>query len=357
MIAVIKPNSAVAKQWKLYQRRGGVLHGINFRIDGAMRSGQYRSGELTEEQIRILRRFSADIGIVGDAVIHEEPQPYQERRHHSLKIVNADGSPITVKRTGALGDCLLVTPILKRLQEEGRRVLMGTRHPDAYCGMDVEIVDGGSSIDLDNCYESRPFVHIVDAYSEAVFGDWKTSHRSVFTPDRQIQVSPHAVAIHVGGSWPNRTMSPEFWDLISAGLKALGMQPYFVGTRRDYASRLGIDMRVYNGGREAIHTAAAVFSASKLVICNDSALLHLAAAFDTPILGIFTCTTPTLRMRGEPQDRAVFPTLDCRGCHHRQPVPASTWSCSRGDLACISDIPPQKVLDTVAEMLGTSSPP
>jgi heptosyltransferase-2 len=80
--------------------------------------------------------------------------------------------------------------------------------------------------------------------------------------------------------------------------------------------------------------------ACRVVVTNDSGLLHLAEAAGTPVLALFG---PTVRAFGYfpllPDSRVLERELACRPCSRNGRRP-----CWRGDLACLAEISPDAVL-------------
>jgi heptosyltransferase II len=91
---------------------------------------------------------------------------------------------------------------------------------------------------------------------------------------------------------------------------------------------------------QAIHAQAA----SKLIVTNDSGLMHVAAALDVPQVAIFGSSsplhTPPLSAAAQiiwlKNDASYQPPLDCAPCFERE--------CPLGHTRCLNDVTPQQVL-------------
>ena len=136
---------------------------------------------------------------------------------------------------------------------------------------------------------------------------------------------------------------------------------HFATLVRDFLTRNEAEIRIFLGPREEgwfsssplqdltadsrvtlVHNrplpeVAADLAACRLVVTNDSGLLHLAEAVGTPVLAFFG---PTVREFGYfprlPHSAVLERDLTCRPCSRNGKRP-----CHRGDLACLDDITPQ----------------
>jgi heptosyltransferase II len=94
---------------------------------------------------------------------------------------------------------------------------------------------------------------------------------------------------------------------------------------------------------QAIHAQAA----SKIIVTNDSGLMHVAAALDVPQVAIFGSSsplhTPPLSSAAQivwlKNDASYKPALDCAPCFERE--------CPLGHTRCLNDITPGQVLARV----------
>ena len=90
----------------------------------------------------------------------------------------------------------------------------------------------------------------------------------------------------------------------------------------------------------------------------DSGLLHMAGAVGTPAVGLFGPVDPALRL--PPTTPAVAVTappseVPCLGCHHRMPRLHWKTGCPH-DIACMRQLSPDAVFDTVGTMLRCGEP-
>ena len=101
-------------------------------------------------------------------------------------------------------------------------------------------------------------------------------------------------------------------------------------------------------GRTTVRQLAAVVALADVVLCQDSAAMHLAVAFDRPLVCL---TGPTNPRRtgpyGRPED-VVRLDLECSPCYFRR-----LSQCPR-DHQCMRDLSPQKVVAAVSRSMENS---
>lgn len=266
---------------------------------------------------------------------------------------------VTLVRKGALGDVLLMTPIIRRLKARGYAVTVRTDCPEALKNnTDVKdvlpwkeslIENEGYVERLDGVYELTPKMHIIDAYSEHVFGDTETPHELVFEVkdiDHTLTPSVPYIAIHMANSWENRTWSKESWyELLS---KIINIDIVLVGSKKDFSitSGPGITNQV---GKLTLQETAGIVKRAKAFIGSDSSLLHIAQAVGTPSVGIFTCARAEYRLTDK-KALAVIPDIDCYGCLGDEPPPVTYCGCRRGDFKCLDLITPEMVYQKYKEL-------
>ena len=100
-------------------------------------------------------------------------------------------------------------------------------------------------------------------------------------------------------------------------------------------------------GQTSLADAFALIAASRVMVSNDSGLMHVAAAFGVPQVALFGSSSPLhtpplndkARVLWLKQDPAYQPPLDCSPCFQRE--------CPLGHRRCLVDITPARVLALV----------
>jgi heptosyltransferase II len=97
-------------------------------------------------------------------------------------------------------------------------------------------------------------------------------------------------------------------------------------------------------GKTSLAQAIQAQAASKIIVTNDSGLMHVAAALDVPQVAIFGSSsplhTPPLSSAAQvlwlKNEASYQPPLDCAPCFERE--------CPLGHTRCLNDITPEQVL-------------
>ena len=86
-----------------------------------------------------------------------------------------------------------------------------------------------------------------------------------------------------------------------------------------------------------------LIAASAGLISNDSGLLHVAAALNVPVIGIYGSTSPDFTPPlGDKSRTVLVEDLECRPCFQR--------TCKFGHLRCLTDIEPQRVMTELSSL-------
>lgn len=280
--------------------------------------------------------------------------------------------PILITRTGAMGDVLFTTPIVARLAQDGYEVTVRTACPAIFLHNPhvKKVIDKHTKImhnprmrkiDLDMCYEKSPKMHVIDAYSMAVFGDTRTSHRTMmYSSDEDVthcmRLRPFRsyIVVHMGVGWENRTMPEVWWTRTVEGIRAAipTHDIVMVGRGADMHHLTGLQIHdMYD--RLSLHALGEMIGGAALFIGPDSLPLNMAQTTPTPCVGIYTCARWEYRRTSDAL-YPVTPSLDCYGCLHDAPPPVTYIGCRRGDFACVRHaIRPEDVIQKTIDILTT----
>lgn len=98
-------------------------------------------------------------------------------------------------------------------------------------------------------------------------------------------------------------------------------------------------------GATSIVEAARIIAAAKLVIANDSGLMHVAGYLGTPVVGIFGSTRPSWTTPLGAHTHIAYRQASCSPCFER--------TCRFGHYECLTKISAREVLALAERALGT----
>jgi heptosyltransferase I len=169
------------------------------------------------------------------------------------------------------------------------------------------------------------------------------------------------VVMHVSAGNPFRRWPEAFFAETAAALARGGPRRRLVFSSgpsdRAAAARIAAETRRQLGhdahriielGEFDLQELRALIGQSRLFVGGDTGPLHMAAATDTPVVGIYG---PTLSARSAPWRPASVPTLSveqadlpCRPCDQR--------ACAPGDFRCLTRLMPAAVIDAAESAMG-----
>jgi lipopolysaccharide heptosyltransferase I len=156
-----------------------------------------------------------------------------------------------------------------------------------------------------------------------------------------------AVVVNPGARWTTKRWPAEHFGAIAArAAREFGAGMVIVGSADERAVADVVARHVGDGclnlaGETSLKQLAALLERADLVLTNDSGPMHLAAAVRTPVVGIFTCTSPRRAGPHGSGHRVVATAVDCAASYLKQ--------CDRLD--CMRELTPELVWPDVAEKL------
>lgn len=137
-----------------------------------------------------------------------------------------------------------------------------------------------------------------------------------------------------------------------------GWQVWLMGSAKDKpvadaicAQLNGVDQaHCYSlAGVTQLDEAIDLMALADAVVTNDSGLMHIAAALQRPMVVLYGSTSPTFTPPLAEQVRIVSIPVDCGPCFERE--------CPQKHHRCLQDLPPQRVLDALTELVPAAVSP
>jgi len=134
-------------------------------------------------------------------------------------------------------------------------------------------------------------------------------------------------------------------------LAASGYQPVILGMPEDHAVGQvildGITTPRWNAaGATSLAKAMQLITACRLMLCNDSGLMHVAAGLGIPTVAPFGATDPARTSPSGPHVKILYQPADCSPCLQRE--------CSVKNHPCMANITPAMLADACISMLGSA---
>jgi len=162
-------------------------------------------------------------------------------------------------------------------------------------------------------------------------------------PDKAICVAPGA---QFGGA---KRYPPEYYAHILGWLSEAGWQPVVLGVEAERKIGEQVLARV-NGpawnaaGRTRLNEALQMVAACRLMLCNDSGFMHVAAGLGIPTVTMFGATDPERTAPSGPCVELLYHPADCSPCLQRE--------CSVAGQPCMANILPESVRDACLSRLA-----
>jgi len=142
--------------------------------------------------------------------------------------------------------------------------------------------------------------------------------------------------------WPAR-----YFAEIAAHMYEQGWQVWLFGSAKDqaiaaeiqsYAQHICVDLT----GKTNLAQAIDLLSCAKLVLSNDSGLMHIAAALQRPMVALYGSSSPQFTPPLSDKVDILSLNLDCSPCFKRE--------CPLEHLKCLNDLTPERVLHSIWQL-------
>jgi lipopolysaccharide heptosyltransferase II len=162
-------------------------------------------------------------------------------------------------------------------------------------------------------------------------------------PDKSIYVLCPGAEYGITKRWPTEHFTNLAKQLIS---NEPNTHVILLGSKGDHILGEGITAQAKNisqihnwCGKTSLDEAIALIGMSKVLVSNDSGLMHIGAALKIPQVAIFGSSDPHHTPPLSDKAKVIWLNLPCSPCHKRE--------CPLGHLKCLKDISPATVLSAV----------
>ena len=138
--------------------------------------------------------------------------------------------------------------------------------------------------------------------------------------------------------WPARHFAT-----LAESLADKGYAVWLLGSAKDRSIGDDIVSQVHSArlplnlcGATSLSQAIDLLGAASFVVCNDSGLMHVAAALGRPLIAVYGSSSPGFTPPLSPQAKIISLQLECSPCFKRE--------CPLGHLDCLNRLDPQRVL-------------
>ncbi|XZG69587.1 lipopolysaccharide heptosyltransferase II [Chitinibacteraceae bacterium HSL-7] len=148
--------------------------------------------------------------------------------------------------------------------------------------------------------------------------------------------------------WPARHAGQLASDYL-----ARGWQVWLLGSNKDHdicRDIAAIAPGVANlAGQTALADAIDLMAAADAVVCNDSGLMHVAAALGRPLVATYGSSSPIFTPPLSERARVVSLELSCSPCFKRE--------CPLGHLDCLEKLEPARIAAEIDDLTAPPTPP
>lgn len=165
----------------------------------------------------------------------------------------------------------------------------------------------------------------------------------------QLNTDKPVVVMMPGAEYgPAKCWPIPYYASLAKRLVQKGCQVWLLGSEKDYKAAEEIVIQSESAvdnlcGKTSLADAVDLLSLPKLVVCNDSGLMHVAAAVGQHVVAIYGSSTPAYTPPLTDKASVLYDALPCSPCFKRQ--------CPLGHTNCLNDISVDRVLSEVNKIL------
>lgn len=195
-------------------------------------------------------------------------------------------------------------------------------------------------------WTSKPVEHIVDRYMRAASAlgvqyDGNGLDFFTTTEDKPVELPASYIAYAIGGTWNTKRMPLEKMKEIIAGVNRTWV---LLGDHRDATEGAALQAafpgRVHDFcGKLSLEESALALKYAQAVVAHDTGLMHIAAAFNKPVISIWGNTIPEFGMtpyfpQHRPADEDLMSSVQGLGCRPCSKI--GFEKCPKGHFDCMN---------------------
>lgn len=147
---------------------------------------------------------------------------------------------------------------------------------------------------------------------------------------------------------PAKRWPTEYFGQLAAKLVALGCQVWLFGSNKDQTVcdeiQAAAPETISLAGKTRLEDAIDLIALTRLVVTNDSGLMHIAAATGRELIALYGSSSPGYTPPLTARAKVMYLKLECSPCFERE--------CPLGHYRCLNEITVEQVLAECEQVLG-----
>jgi len=162
---------------------------------------------------------------------------------------------------------------------------------------------------------------------------------------KEMHIHSEYIALAPGAAHLTKRWPPEYFSVLVQRISEFFKgHVVLLGSAAEQAelNNLTVSKKVFNfAGHLSLLESAAVLKRAKVLVTNDSGLMHMASAVKTPAIALFGSTVKEFGFFPYRSEHIILEdtTLSCRPCSH-----IGRAECPKGHFKCMRNITPEMVL-------------